>query len=79
MSKNYQTKRRRAATLKSEVAVPETVSVAMGELAANLKEGVEPRSVTRGTQGRGSTPICGCGWSEGPLSVLWDRLVELNR
>jgi hypothetical protein len=36
MTKNYQTKRPRAATLGSEIAVPETVSLAMADLGANL-------------------------------------------
>ncbi len=50
MAKNYQTKRRGAVTLEHEVAVPETVSVAMGELAANLKEGLLALAVGAGLQ-----------------------------
>jgi putative transposase len=50
MSKNYQTKRPCAAMLESEIAVPEMVSVAMGELAANLKEGLLALAVGAGLQ-----------------------------
>ena len=50
MSKNYQTKRPCAAMLESEIVVPETVSVAMGELAANLKEGLLALAVGAGLQ-----------------------------
>ena len=42
MTKDYQTKRPRAATLEPEVVVPETVSIAMGELAGNMREGGLP-------------------------------------
>ena len=50
MTKNYQTKRPCAATLESEIVLPETVSVAMADLAANLKEGLLALAVGAGLQ-----------------------------
>jgi len=50
MTKNYQTKRPRAAILESEIVVPETVNIAMAELAANVKEGLLALAVGAGLQ-----------------------------
>jgi putative transposase len=50
MSKNYQTKRPRVATLEQMIAVPEMVNIAMAELAANLKEGLLAVAVGAGLQ-----------------------------
>jgi len=50
MTKNYQTKRPRAATLEPEIVVPETVSIAMGELAGNMREGLLALAVGAGLQ-----------------------------
>ena len=50
MTKNYQTKRPRAATLEPEVVVPETVNIAMGELAADVREGLLALAVGAGLQ-----------------------------
>jgi putative transposase len=54
MSKNYQTERPCAAVLESEIAVPEMVSVAMADLAANLKEGLLALAVGAGLQVMGA-------------------------
>jgi hypothetical protein len=65
MTKNYHAKNTRAATLEAEIAVPETVSVAMAELAANFKEGLLALAVGAGLQvmhaliDEGVTGVCG--------------------
>ncbi len=50
MTKNYHAKNTRGATLEAGVVVPETVSVAMGELAASLEEGLLALAVGAGLQ-----------------------------
>ena len=50
MTKNYQTKRPRVATLEHEIALLETVNVAMAELAVNVKEGLLALAVGAGLQ-----------------------------
>jgi putative transposase len=50
MAKNYQTKRPRAATLEPEIVLPETVNIAMGELAVDMKEGLLALAVGAGLQ-----------------------------
>ena len=48
--KDYQTKRPRAATLEPEIVLPETVHVAMVELAADVREGLLALAVGAGLQ-----------------------------
>ncbi len=50
MTKNYQTKRPRVATLEHEIALPESVNIAVAELAANVKEGLLALAVGAGLQ-----------------------------
>jgi transposase-like protein len=50
MTKNYHAKDTRGATVEDEIVLPETVSIAMGELAENVKEGLLALSVGAGLQ-----------------------------